>query len=133
MPINGLSIATGATSLSVTGGTAQVYAPDGQPVTNGVHVAVTAVTDFRVRPHISFKNRNPQKRSDGTFTQGTRTITLTEPYMDAAGVVHYDTITIERRYSASIPDANLKSARYKAAQVLFDSDVENFNTSGDIS
>lgn len=133
MPINGLSIAHGATSLSVTGGTARAFTPDGQTVTNGVHVAASAVTDFRVRPHISFKNRNPVRRSDGTYSQGTRTFVYTEPYLDASGVVHYDTWEVTHRYSPSIPDANIKSARYNTAQLLFDADLENYNTVGDLS
>lgn len=133
MPINGLSIQTGATSLSVTGGTVQAFAPDGQTVTNGIHVAASAVADFRVRPHISFQNRNPVRKGDGSYTQGTRLFKLTVPYMDADGVVHYDTYVVERRYSPVIPEANLKSARYMCAQLLFDSDVENFNNVGDLS
>lgn len=130
MAINGLSIMTGATSLSVTGGTAQAFTLDGQTVTNGAHVAATAVADFRVRPHISFQNRNPVRKGDGTYTQGTRVIKLTVPYLDASGVVHYDTYIVERRYSPVIPDANLKSARYMCAQLLFDADVEDYNNVG---
>lgn len=134
MPLNGLSISHGATSLSVTGGTARAFTPDGQTVTNGIHVAAMAVADFRVRPHISFKNRNPNRKSDGSFTLGTRTTVLTTPYLDSTtGLVHYDTITIERRYSPIIPAADLKTARYNAAQLLFDTDVESFNEGGDLS
>lgn len=134
MPINGLSISHGATSLSVTGGTARAFTPDGQTVTNGVHVAASSVSDFRVRPHISFKNRNPARRSDGTFTQGTRTFVSTQPYLEAAtGIVHYDTIEVTRRYSPVIPEADLKAHRYNAAQLLFDADIENYNTTGDLS
>lgn len=134
MSINGLSIADGATSLSVTGGTAQVYTPDGQSVSNGVHVAVAAVTDFRVRPHATFRNKTPQRKADGSFTMGTRTIVLTEPYLDSTtGIVHYVTTTIETRYSPVIPAATVKNARYKACQLMFDADTENFNTAGDLS
>lgn len=134
MPINGGSIADSATSLSVTGGTAQAFTPDGQEVTNGVHVAAAAVADFRVRPHMTFKNKNPQRKADNSFTLGTRTRIVTEPYLDSTtGVVHYVTWTLEERYSPVIPAATLKSARYKAAQTLFDSDYENFNTAGDLS
>lgn len=135
MAITGLSILDNATSLSVTGGTAQVFTPDGQEVTSGVHVAAAAVTDFRIRPHITFKNKNPQRKADGiNYTQGTRTITSTEPYLDAAtGVVHYVTNTTETRWSPSIPAANVKNSRYKHAQLMFDAELENFNTAGDLS
>lgn len=134
MPINGLSIADSATSLSVTGGTAQAFTPDGQSVTNGVHIACASVADFRVRPHITFKNKNPQRKADGTFTMGTQEVVITEPWLDTTtGIVHYVTHTIERRYSPVIPAATLKNARYKAAQLMFDADTESFNTAGDLS
>lgn len=134
MPLNGLSITHEATSFTVAGGTPRVFTPDGQTVTNGLHVAAMSVTDFRIRPHISFKNRNPNRKSDGSFTQGTKTAVLTTPYLDPnTGVVHYDTITIERRFSPVIPVADLKAARYNAAQLLFVADCENFNEGGDLS
>ena len=134
MPINGLSIADNATSLSVTGGTAQVFTPDGQSVTNGVHVHAAAIADFRVRPHVTFKNKNPQRKSDGTFSYGTREMIVTTPYLDTTtGVVYYDTYTVTLRTHPVIPAANTKNARYKTAQMLFDADLENFHTAGDLS
>lgn len=133
MTISAMSIAANATSISVTGGTALAYAPDGQLVTNGIHVAANSVADFRVRPHISFKNKNPVRRSDGSFSRGERTIVLTEPYLHTDGIVYYDTYEIKRLYAPVIPVANLDNGRRKAAQVLFDADLENFNTVGDIS
>lgn len=134
MPINGLSISDGATSLSVTGGTALAFTDVGQVVANGINVAATSIADFRVRPHITFKNKNPQRKSNGTFTQGTRTIVFTVPYLDSVtGVVHYDTYTIERRYSSVIPATNLANNRKNAAQLLFDTDTENFNSVGSLA
>lgn len=134
MPINGMSINDSATSLSVTGGTAQVFTPDGVSVTNGVHVAAAAVADFRVRPHITFVNKNPQRKADGTYTLGTRTMKSTEAYLDAtSGIVHYVTTTIETRWSPVVPAANVKNARYKAAQLCFNAGLENFNAAGDLS
>lgn len=133
MSINGMSIADSATSISVTGGTAQAFTPDGVTVNNGVHVAAAAVADFRVRPHISFRNINPSRKSDGSFGYGTQSFVITEPYLHSDGIVYYVTTTVERRYHPVIPAATIKNARYKAAQVMFDADTENFNTSGDLS
>lgn len=133
MPLNGLSISENATSLSVTGGTAQAFTPDGVTVNNGLHVAAAAVADFRVRPHISFKNRVPQRNSNGEFGYGTQEFVMTEPYLHSDGKVYYVTHTVTRRYHPVIPAANVKNARYKAAQVMFDADSENFNTAGDLS
>lgn len=133
MPINGLSISDGATSIAATGGSVRAYSPDGQEVSNGVHVAVTSVADFRLRPHISFKNKNPQRRSDGTFSVGVRTITSTEPVLCTDGIVRYVTTTTEVRYAPEIAAATIKNARYNHAQLLFDGDTENFNSAGDLS
>lgn len=134
MPINGLSIADSATSLSVTGGTAQVFTPDGVTVNNGVHVAANAVTDFRVRPHATFVNKVPQRKPDGSWTMGTRTIKSTEPWLDpTTGIVHYVSCDTTIRYSPLIPAATVKNARYKHLQLGFDSDTENFNANGDLS
>lgn len=133
MTIAALSIADNATSIAVTGGSAQVYGPDGADVNNGIHVAATAVADFRVRPHATFVNRNPSRRSDGTYTYGTREARFTEPYLHTDGKVYYVNYTITCRYAPEVPAANQKNARFKAAQLLFDSDVENFNTAGDLS
>lgn len=134
MPINGLSIMDGATSIAVTGGTAQVFTPDGVLVNNGIHVAAAGVADFRVRPHISFVNKNPQRKSNGSYTQGTRTQKSTEAYLDAiTGIVHFCTTIIETRWSPVIPAATVKNARYKAAQLFFNPGLESFNANGDLS
>lgn len=134
MPINGLSIMDGATGFTVTGGTALAFTDVGQIVANGINVAATSIADFRVRPHVTFKNKNPQRKSNGTFTQGTRTIIYTNPYLDpVTGVVHYDTFTIERRYSSVIPAATLANNRKNATQLLIDSDTENFNSVGSLA
>lgn len=133
MALNGLSIADNATSLSVTGGTAQAFTPDGVLVNNGIHVAAAAVADFRVRPHISFKNKVPQRNSNGEFGYGTREFILTEPYLHTDGKVYYVTRTTTERWHPVIPAATIKNARYKCAQVMFDADSENFNSAGDLS
>lgn len=134
MGIQSLSIMDAPTSLSVTGGTTQLFEPDGVVVTNGVHIAANAVVDYRVRPHISFANKNPQKKADGTYTLGTRTIKSTEAYLDVVtGKVHYCTTTIETRWSPVMPAAQVKSARYKAAQLLFTANAENYNAVGSLS
>lgn len=133
MTIAAASIADNATSIAVTGGTAQAFAPDGVVVANGQHVAVTAVADFRVRPHATFINKVPQRRSDGTYSYGTREIRFTEPYLPTDGKVYFCNFTITCRYAPEIPAAIQKNARYKAAQLLFDPDLENFNSAGDLT
>lgn len=134
MPLSAITLADSATSLSVTGGTVKTYTPDGQAVTNGIHVADNSVTDFRVKPHITWKNRNPQRLPDGSYTKGKRDVIITVPYLDAStGKVEFDTWRISNEHAAVIPAANRKNARFIAAQCLFDADAENFFVTGDIS
>lgn len=133
MSIAALSIADSATSIAVTGGTAQVFSPDGVEVANGQHVAAAAVTDFRVRPHATFINKVPQRRGDGTYSYGTREIRFTEPYLHTDGKVYFVNYTVVCRYAPEVPAANQKNARFKTAQLLFDSDLESYNTAGDLT
>lgn len=134
MAINGLSIADNATSIAVTGGTAQVFTPDGVEVKRGQHVAAAAIADFRVRPHISFINENPERKANGVFTMGQRIVKSTEPWIDPiTGIVYYVTHTLSARYAPVIPASVVKNGRYKAAQLMFVAGLESFNTSGDLS
>lgn len=127
------AIAVGATSIAATGGTSKTFTPDGQTVMNGVHVADNAETDFRVKKHITFKNRNPQRLSDGTYTKGKKDIILTIPYLNGSVMVKYATFRYNADVDPEIPAATVKDGRYMMAQLLFDSDCENFHASGDIS
>lgn len=133
MALANASIAVGATSLSVTGGTAKSFTPDGQSVTNGIHIADNAETDFRVKKHITCKNRNPVRQSDGSYGKGSKDLILTVPYLDGAGVVRFATFRYRCEYDPVIPAATIKDGRYMLAQALFDTDFENFHASGDIS
>jgi len=134
MPISGITLSDSPTGLSVTGGTVKTFTPDGQTVTNGIHVADASVTDFRIRPHITWKNRNPQRLADGTYGKGKKDVIVTYPYLDATtGKVEFATARYSFEYSPIIPAANQKNCRQQMAQCLFDADCENFHVSGDIS
>lgn len=131
MAISGCILNKDVTSIAVTGGTAVTFTTDGVEVKAGKHVANTSEADFRLQQHLTFKNFPPKRRVDGTFSLGTRIRTTTVPYLEAStGMVHYHTIKIEESYAVAIPAANIKSGRFLAAQTLFDSDLEAFNTGG---
>lgn len=129
-----IGLMDGATGFTVTGGSLKTYTPDGQTVSNGIHVADNTVTDFRVKPHITWKNRNPQRQSDGSYSKGVRTTIVTVPYLEVAtGKVYFVTERRTMEYAPEIPAAVIKNARFLAAQCMFDTDAENFNTAGDVS
>lgn len=134
MPLNGLTIADGATSIAATGGTTKTFTPDGQSVFNGIHVADMSQADFRLRPHVSFKNRNPQRLASGAYGKGKRDTIYTEPWLNAStGEVLFVTIRTIVEFAPEIPAATVKNARFKAAQLQFVASTENFNAAGDIS
>lgn len=134
MGLASITLSDSPTGLSVTGGTVKTFTPDGQTVTNGIHVADNSVSDFRVKPHITWKNRNPQRLSDGTYGKGKKDIIVTVPYLDSVtGRVEFCTERYSSEYVPVIPAATRKNARQILAQCLFDADAENFHVAGDIS
>lgn len=132
MGLTSSTLLTGAT-LAATGGTAKTYTPDGQTVVNGLHLADASVTDFRVRPQITVKTRNPKRNPDGTYTKAKRTVTLYVPELKADGTI----ATNIRRYESEIdPETSAASeldSRKMFAQILFDSDFESFHTTGSLA
>lgn len=127
-----ITIKTGATSFTVTGGTDKIFSDDGQSVQNGRHYADAATADFRVRPHVTLKNRNPARQSDGSYSKGKREIVLTIPYLKTSGLVAFNTWRYSQEYDPELPAATEKDGRFMMAQVLFDSETESFNSSGSI-
>lgn len=105
MPLNGLVVKTGVTSMSVTGGTDKTYTLDGMPIQNGVHISDGSVADFRVRPHMSMKYRPPRKLSDGTWTRERWAWTITIPE-EIGGVI----VNTVRRGELEVPPGSTKKA-----------------------
>lgn len=127
MGLQNLQILTGS-SIAVSGGTAQTFSPDNLEVAGGVHVVDATVTDFRVRPQITFTAKSPTKKTDGSYTKEIRRAKLVLSYIDSAGIVQYDFVQVETSLSAG--SENLPELRKKGAQLLIDSDTDKFFTVG---
>jgi hypothetical protein len=128
MGAKSFSILAGGT-VSATGGTAKTYASDGQAVPNGVHVIDSSVTDFRVRPNATLKNRNPVYK-DGKFGKDKKTATLVRPELLASGEVTYNLIRIEREVHPETSAANALELNIQGSQLLFDSELAAFWATG---
>lgn len=134
MSLINITLADSATSIAVTGGTTKTYSPDGQSVSNGVHVSDGSVSDFRLKPHITWKNRNPVRQNDGSYSKGRKDVILTIPVLDTVtNKVEFSTYRFVEEYSTLSTAAARKNGRYLMAQCLFDADAENFHVNGDIS
>lgn len=127
MGLQNMQITTGAT-IAVSGGTAQTFSPDNLEVAGGVHVVDATVSDFRVRPGITFKAKSPTKKTDGTFTKEIRSGKLVLPYLDSAGIVQYDFVEVTT--SLTPGSIQLQELRKKGAQLLIDADTDNFYVVG---
>lgn len=132
MPLNGLAIADDAT-VSVTSGTAKTYSLTSTAVPGGINVADFSQTDFRLRRHITFRNRNPQRQADGSFSKAKRSFVFTTPIDAGSGKIEYLVDRWESEQPVSASAAQLLTHRKNVLQLLIDSDVESFHTTGSIA
>ena len=132
MGLQNASILAGAT-ITVTGGTAQNFVPDGVEVKNGVHLVDSTVTDFRTRPSLTAKTNQPTTLPDGSFSKDKRVITYAEPFIDSKGVVQYDYIQIVRRVHPESTAAKASGLLVKGAQLCNDADFTNFWALGSLA
>lgn len=127
MALANLGLLTGST-VAITGGTAQAFAPDNQVVPNGIHVVDTSVTDYRVRPYITAKAKSPVKLPDGKWTKDFRSVIMVNPFIDSKGDTQYDYIEVRR---ALHPESTWGAeSRKKGAQLCADTDLDTFYTIG---
>lgn len=128
--LDGISLLNSPTSVAWTGGTATVFETDGTPVRNGIHVADVAEANFLIRKHITFKNRNPVRQGNGTYSKGYRDTIVTIPIVLADGTVSYQ---VGRAYFEIHPEATAATQlnlRHLVGQTVLDSEVTNFYVSG---
>lgn len=129
MSISNASVMGGAAVNSVTGGTAVNYSADGQQVTNGVHVSDTTVADFRVRPGITFKVKQPVLNGL-VWSKDKKSATLVRPKLLASGLTVFNLIRIEIEVHPESTSAEALELRTQGAQLCYDADFTNFWTLG---
>lgn len=133
MPINGMTLLSGATNAA-TGGTSKAFSVDGQQVKSGIHVADLSVSDFRLRPGITFKSRMPSKKSDGTWVKGKFSATVVIPKLLANGTtVDYPLGRVEIEPVAESTEAEIVAILCYMAQLCFDADTVSFMKTGSLS
>lgn len=132
MGLKNMSINTGGT-IANTGGSAKVFADDGVTVPNGLHVSVPATADFRVREHATFRFQPPKLLVDGSYTRQNNKVSLTVPKLLASGKVVNNTIKVEMDLHPESSATEGSDLRKLGAQVLFDSDTDNFWTAGSMT
>lgn len=132
MGLKTMSLLASAT-VSASGGTAQVFASDGQTVTNGVHLIVPADTDYKTRRQLTAKYRVPTvDPKTGVYGKDKKSISYTTPVLDN-GVVYFPVLRIEREVHPSMSAAAALELNNIGAQLLIDADAAGFWATGDMS
>lgn len=133
MGLKNMSLVTAAT-ITVAGGSPLVFADDGQTIQNGVHLVVPADTDFQTRRQLTAKYRSPTLDSrSGTYGKDKKSISYAVPVVLATGQVVFNTIRIERELHPSTTIAAAAEMNKVGAQLLVDSDVDGFWSTGSMS
>lgn len=126
MSLQNASIAADAT-VTVTGGTAFTFSWDGQQTGNGLQLINANNTDFKTRETLLAKYRRPSVDSLGVYGKAKKTLSFVDPLVTTDGSTKFPLIRIELEDMPSeMTVAQNLEMRKKAAQMLIDSDFENF-------
>lgn len=132
MGLKTMSLLSGAT-LSVAGGTAVAFSDDGVSVQNGVHLVVPGDSSYTTRRTATAKYRPPAVDSTGVYSKDKKTISIVKPMVLASGKVVHNVIRIEREVHPELSAADAADLNKIAAQLLFDTDLDAFWSSGSLS
>lgn len=133
MPIQGGTILTGAT-ISASGGTSSTLSADGQTVQNGVHVSDMAVTDFRVRPHATFKNVFATlNKTTGKWSKGKKSCVATFPRTMTDGTAGFPLLRIILEDFPEMTDAEYEKMVTWGAQLFYNASFKPFWKTGSVA
>lgn len=135
MSLSNLGISLGAATCSVTGGTATTFTPTSRKVNNGgVAVHNAAEVDPRERQVVTAYAKTPvYNPQDAVWSDESREITYSQPVPQADGSVKFRTFRGVWKYEAGISAADLSELRSVTGQLSFDTDLNDFFTSGSMS
>jgi len=126
MGLKTMSLLAG-TTVSASGGTAQVFASDGQTIANGLHLVVPADTDYQTRRQATAKYKPPTLDSKtGVYGKDKKSISYAFPMVLADGKVVFNTVRVEREVHPSMTAAAALELNNIGAQLLTDTDSVDF-------
>lgn len=125
MSIIGSTVKTGATGVSVAGGSDITFALTGQTVTNGLNVSVTEDTDYRIRRNATFKSRVPSV-SGGVYTKGKNEVVFVKPILLEDGSTVFNSVRISVESHPSLGTSDVMDLRRIGAQLLTAATYDSF-------
>lgn len=131
MPIIGMTLKSGATAVTLTGGSDVIYKDDGADVQNGVHVVDTSVATVALRPHSTFKSK-PATYTNGVAVKGKREITHVRPKTLSGGDINYPLFRISFELDPECSAAEMLELKMQAVQHIMDADLNDFFNYGTV-
>jgi hypothetical protein len=131
MPLNGAIIKKAGVN-SVTGGTDVTFSSDGLTIQNGLHLIDASVADYRTRPALTVKYRQPSL-TKGVYSKDKKSLTLQMPIVLADGTTSFNLIRIEREVHPETAAAAALELNIQGAQMLWDTDFTNFWSVGSVA
>lgn len=134
MGLKTMSLLAGAT-ITPSGGSALVFAEDGQMIQNGVHLIVPADTDYQTRRQLTAKVKQPTlDPKTRTYTgKDKKSISYTQPVVLADGTISFAVLRVEREVPPSMSAANALEMLKIGAQICVDADLADFWANGGLS
>lgn len=129
MPLKGMTILEG-TTISASGGTSKSFSLTGKQVPTGVNVADLSVADFRVRPNVDFRYREPVKTGGGVYSKDKSSVVVRRPKLKADGTVVINLVRIEVEVDPESTAAEKALLWTDGGQICFDADTLSFRTAG---
>ena len=133
MPLSSAVVKTGATGLTVVGGSDETFTPDGVSIPQGLHLADAAETDFRVRKNMTIRNRPPTLDNLGVYSKDKKSITIVAPKILASGATVFNLIRVEREVHPESTAAEALELNMLAGQALSDADFLSFWSAGSLA
>lgn len=125
MAIIGSTLKTGATGITVTGGSDIVLAQTGLRVNNGIGLSVLSDTDLTTRRTAAFKSQVPVVRGK-VFTMGQGHVTFSIPVQKSDGAIAFSTVELKLKVQPEHTSATVTDLRYIGAQLLAGSAYNDF-------
>jgi len=133
MALKNMSLVAGAT-ITVTNGTAQVFADDGITIPNGVHLVVPADADYQTRRQVTAKYKPPVlDAKTGVYGKDRKSISYTFPVVLEDGKVFFEVLRIEREMHPSSDAARATEINKIGAQLLTATATDGFWGNGSVS
>jgi hypothetical protein len=126
MPINGMSLSKGATSVTIVGGTATSYVSDGITVSGGIHVVDSTVQDLTLIPHLTFKSKPHRLLPDGKYSKAKREGNFTLPTTLASGDKVYNVARWTFELHPELTAAQILEMRIMTCQAIMDAELDSF-------